>query len=118
MDYKLYKIVGNKFVAAVPLVNPEEVVTGEAVEFHYWDKDLDADIMKTSIKGTAYALFYLDGDKLMLDTGPLPPAELMPPATALRAKMSAPLRLPKTSPTLSSATPLEISRATEKDASV
>jgi prepilin-type N-terminal cleavage/methylation domain-containing protein len=73
MDYKLYKIVNNKFVVAVPLVNPEEVVTGEAVEFHYWDKDLDASIMKTSIKGTAYALFYLDGDKLMLDTGPLPP---------------------------------------------
>jgi hypothetical protein len=73
MDYKLYKMVNNKFVTAVPLVNPEEVVTGEAVEFHYWDKDLDADIMKTSIKGTMYALFYLDDDKLMLDTGPLPP---------------------------------------------
>jgi prepilin-type N-terminal cleavage/methylation domain-containing protein len=73
MDYKLYKIVGGKFVPAVPLINPEEVVTGEAVEFHYWDTDLDAAIMKTSIKGTAYALFYIDGDKLMLDIGPLPP---------------------------------------------
>ncbi len=73
MDYKVYKIVGNKFVAAVPLVNPEEVVTGEAVEFHYWDDDLSAAYMKTNIKGTVYALFYLDGDKLMLDTGPYPP---------------------------------------------
>lgn len=73
MDYKLYKIVDDKFVVAVPLVNPEEVVTGKAVEFHYWDTDLGADIMKTSIKGTAYAFFYLNGDKLMLDTGPLPP---------------------------------------------
>ncbi len=73
MDYKLYKIVGNEFVVAVPQVNPEEVVTGEAIEFHYWDEDLDASVMKTSITGTAYAFFYLDGDKLMLDTGPFPP---------------------------------------------
>jgi hypothetical protein len=73
MDYKVYKIVGDKFVQAVPIVSPEEVVTGEAVEFHYWDQDLDADILKIDVKGTAYALFYLDGDKLMLDTGSYPP---------------------------------------------
>jgi hypothetical protein len=73
MDYKVYKITGEKFMQAVPVANPEEVVIGEAVEFHYWDDDLSAAYMKTNIKGTAYALFYLDGDKLMLDTGPYPP---------------------------------------------
>jgi hypothetical protein len=73
MDYKVYKIVGNKFVQAVPVANPVEVVTGEAVEFHYWNRDLEAGFMKTSVTGNAYALFYLDGDKLMLDTGQYPP---------------------------------------------
>jgi hypothetical protein len=73
MDYKVYKILGNRFTQATPVTDPEEVVSGEAVEFHYWKDDLDASVMKTEIKGTAYALFYLDGDKLMLDTGPCPP---------------------------------------------
>jgi hypothetical protein len=73
MDYKVYKVVGDKFVQAVPVAEPEEVVTGEAVEFHYWDEDLSAAYMKTAVKGTMYALFYLDEDKLMLDTGPYPP---------------------------------------------
>jgi hypothetical protein len=73
MDYKVYKIIGGKFVQATPVAKPEEVVTGEAVEFHYWKDPLDASVMKTSITGTAYALFYLDDDKLMLDTGDYPP---------------------------------------------
>jgi hypothetical protein len=73
MDYKVYKEFGGKLVQAVPEHDPEEVVTGEAVEFHYWDDDLKAAFMKTNIKGNMYALFYLDGDKLMLDTGPYPP---------------------------------------------
>jgi len=76
MDYKIYKIVDNKFTQVVPTKDPEEVVSGEAVEFHYWNKDLSADYMKTSITGTSYALFYLDGDKLMLDTGPYPPGAI------------------------------------------
>jgi hypothetical protein len=73
MDYKIYKISDNKFTQVTPVADPEEVLKGEAVEFHYWKDDLDASVMKTDIKGTAYALFYLDGDKLMLDTGPYPP---------------------------------------------
>jgi hypothetical protein len=73
MDYKVYKVVDNKFVQALPVAKPEEVVKGEAVEFHYWDTDLDAAILKTTIKGTMYALFYLEGNKLMLDIGPYPP---------------------------------------------
>ncbi len=73
MDYALYEISGGKFERLLPVTDPEEVVTGQAVEFHYWDTDLNDDIMNTSITGTAYALFYLDGDKLMLDLGPYPP---------------------------------------------
>jgi prepilin-type N-terminal cleavage/methylation domain-containing protein len=73
MDYTLYEINGGKFTQAMPSTDPEEVVTGQAIEFHYWDTELNDSIMNTSITGTAYALFYLDGDKLMLNLGPCPP---------------------------------------------
>ncbi len=73
MDYTLYEIKAGQFERLPPPANPEEVVTGQAVEFHYWDTELNSAIMSTSITGTAYALFYLDGDKLMLDLGPYPP---------------------------------------------
>ena len=73
VDYTLYSVSSNKFEPVVPVGNPEQAVTGEAVEFHYWDTELDTAIMDTSITGTAYALFYLDGNKLMLDFGPYPP---------------------------------------------
>jgi type II secretory pathway pseudopilin PulG len=73
MDYTLYEIVAGRFDRVPPPANPEEVVTGQAVEFHYWDTELNNAIMNISITGTAYALFYLDDDKLMLDLGPYPP---------------------------------------------
>jgi type II secretory pathway pseudopilin PulG len=73
MDYTLYEIVAGRFQKLPPPANPEEVVTGQAVEFHYWDTELNSTIMNISITGTAYALFYLDDDKLMLDLGPYPP---------------------------------------------
>jgi len=72
-DYTLYEIKAGKFDRLPPPATPEEVVTGQAVEFHYWDTELNGAIMNTAITGTAYALFYLDGDKLMLDLGPYPP---------------------------------------------
>jgi prepilin-type N-terminal cleavage/methylation domain-containing protein len=72
-NYALYEVSGEQF-EQVPLpTNPEQVITGQAVEFRYWDGDLSTDIMDTSITATAYALFYLEGDKLMLDLGPYPP---------------------------------------------
>lgn len=73
MDYTLYRISGTNFERVVPSSDPEEVVTGQAVEFHYWDTDLDSSIMNTSVTGTAYALFYYEDNKLMLDLGPYPP---------------------------------------------
>jgi len=73
VDYKLYEISSGHFGPVLPPDDPEDVVTGQAVEFHFWDVELGASIMDVSITGTAYALYYLDGDKLMLDIGPYPP---------------------------------------------
>ncbi len=71
-DYKLYTIAAGRFYPVVP-VNPEEVVVGQAVEFHYWDIELDDSLMDTSKKSTAYVLMYLEGNKLKADYGPCPP---------------------------------------------
>ncbi len=73
MDYTLYTISSGKFLPLLAPVDPEQVVLGQAVEFHYWDTELDSALMDPAVTGTAYALFYLDGDKLMLDLGPYPP---------------------------------------------
>jgi len=78
LAYTIYKIDGGTFEPAVPITSdPEEVVSGDAVEFRYWDVGFDKtdtqnllDVTKTA---TAYALFYLDGDKLKVDYGPYPP---------------------------------------------
>jgi prepilin-type N-terminal cleavage/methylation domain-containing protein len=75
-DYKIYEVLdGPRFFPAAAPANPDEVITGQAVEFHYWDKELEdhPEIMDTSISGTAYALFYLDGNKLKLDIGDCQP---------------------------------------------
>jgi type II secretory pathway pseudopilin PulG len=74
LDYKLYNLNDSRFISVALPDKPGDVVEGEAVEFHYWaDEKLNSDIMDTSIKGNTYALFYLEDDKLMLDTGPYPP---------------------------------------------
>ena len=78
IDYTIYDISGSTFTAAVAqTANPEEVVSGDAVEFRYWDVELDASdshqLMDVTKTATAYALFYLDDDKLKIDYGPYPP---------------------------------------------
>jgi hypothetical protein len=78
LNYFIYKVNGGNFTPALPQTsNPEEVVSGDAVEFRYWDVELDKtdslgliDVEKIA---TAYALFYLDGDRLKVDYGPYPP---------------------------------------------
>ncbi len=78
LNYVIYNISGNTFTPAAPQgTEPEEVVSGDAAEFRYWDVELDAtdshgllDVTKTA---TAYALFYIDGDRLKVDYGPYPP---------------------------------------------
>jgi prepilin-type N-terminal cleavage/methylation domain-containing protein len=78
LNYTIYNVTGGTFTPAVPQTsNPQEVVFGDAVEFRYWDVELDVgdphglmDVKKTA---TAYALFYLDGNRLKVDYGPCPP---------------------------------------------
>jgi hypothetical protein len=76
MDYRLYRVDGSTYTRVVPSGSPEEVVTGQAIEFRYWDTELDAAIMTPDVNATAYALFYLDGRNLKVDYGPYdPPGE-------------------------------------------
>jgi hypothetical protein len=76
MDYCIYEVTGDNFEKVLPSIEPEEILTGQAVEFHYWDTGLDADLMNPATTGTAYALFYLDGGQLKVDFGPYdPPGE-------------------------------------------
>jgi hypothetical protein len=78
LGYTIYEVNGGTFTPAVPVTsNPEEVVSGDAVEFRYWDVGLDStdssDLMDPAKTATAYALFYLEGDALKVDYGPYPP---------------------------------------------
>lgn len=78
LSYQIYKYGGGSFLPALPqTTDPEEVVSGDAVEFRYWDVALDEEdsynLMDTTKKATAYALFYIDGDKLKVDYGPYLP---------------------------------------------
>jgi hypothetical protein len=78
LNYKIYKAYGDAFLPALSQTSdPQEVVSGDAVEFRYWDVALDEtdsyNLMDTTKKATAYALFYIDGDKLKVDYGPYPP---------------------------------------------
>ena len=78
LDYTIYDITDGVFTPALPqTTDPEEVVSGDAVEFRYWDVELDPDdtyqLMDVTKTATAYAIFYIDGDKLKVDYGPYPP---------------------------------------------
>jgi len=78
LGYIIYDVTGGIFTPAEPETsNPEEVISGDAVEFRYWDVEFDKtdshklmDVTKTA---TAYALFYVDGDQLKVDRGLYPP---------------------------------------------
>jgi hypothetical protein len=77
-DYHVYKLSsGGAYIQVPPPASdPTSVVTGDAVEFRYWDVPLSATIMDTTKKATAYRFFYLSGNKLMVDQGPYPPGAL------------------------------------------
>ncbi len=69
---------GSTFVPAVSATpSVETVVSGDAVEFRYWDVELDSsdsqNLMDFSKTATAYALFYLQNKKLKVDYGQYPP---------------------------------------------
>ena len=78
LGYTIYKKKGETFVPALPQTSdPQEVVSGDAVEFRYWDVGLDKadsyNLMDVNKMATAYAFFYLDGGQLKVDYGPYPP---------------------------------------------
>lgn len=78
LDYTIYNVNGGVFTPAVPhTANPQEVVSGNAVEFRYWDVEFDAsdsqNLMNVTKTATAYALFYLDDTTLKVDYGAYPP---------------------------------------------
>jgi hypothetical protein len=82
LSYQIYKVSGSTFVPALPQAGgTQEVVSGDAVEFRYWDVTLDEtdshDLMNNSRKATAYALFYVDDKKLKVDYGPYPPGAVL-----------------------------------------
>jgi hypothetical protein len=77
-NYSLYNISGSSFVpvtSSTPAV--ETVVDANAVEFRYWDVELDSgdtqDLMDFAKTATAYALFYVQNGKLKVDYGAYPP---------------------------------------------
>jgi len=78
LNYTLYKINHGTFTPALPQTSaPEEVVSGDAVEFRYWDVELGTDdshnLLDTTKTATAYALFYVDSNELKVDYGLYPP---------------------------------------------
>jgi len=82
LGYTIYNVNGNTFTPAVPKTSSlQEVVSGDAVEFRYWNVELDktdsyelVDVTKTA---TVYALFYLAGNQLKVDYGPYPPGAIL-----------------------------------------
>jgi prepilin-type N-terminal cleavage/methylation domain-containing protein len=78
ISYVIYNINGDTFTPVVPNPTPpQQVVSGNAVEFRYWDVELDATdshrVMDVTKPATAYALFYISGGQLKVDYGPYPP---------------------------------------------
>jgi len=80
LNYRIYEISGSTFTPAVAQESDEEVVSGDAVEFRYWDVALDQadsyNLMNVAKTATAYALFYLEDGQLKLDHGPYPPGAI------------------------------------------
>jgi hypothetical protein len=78
-NYVVYTNTSGSVFAPATSATPsaETVVSGDAVEFRYWDVELDSsdseDLMDFSKTATVYALFYLQNGKLKVDYGAYPP---------------------------------------------
>ena len=68
-DYYVYQVAGSTFTRVTPVANPEEILTGQAVEFRYWSTDLTAAMLTSTSVADCYALFYLDNGQFKLDLG-------------------------------------------------
>jgi|GEM_PF-552521 len=77
LGYIIYTAKGGTYSPAKPQTSDREVVRGDAVEFRYWDVELDESdshqLMDVTKQGTAYAFFYLKDGQLKVDYGPYPP---------------------------------------------
>ncbi len=79
--YILYHAEGGLFTPVAPDASRnDQVLSGNAIEFRYWDVPLNPSdshrIMDSNVTATAYALFYLDGGQLKVDYGPYPPGAI------------------------------------------
>ena len=74
-DYYVYQVASSTFTAPpVNPLDPDEILTGQAVEFRYWSTDLTAAMLTPTSVADCYALFYLDNGQpgniqLKLDLG-------------------------------------------------
>ena len=74
-DYYVYQVAGATFTTPpVNPLDPDEILTGQAVEFRYWSTDLDDAMLTPTSVADRYALFYLDNSQpsnvqLKLDLG-------------------------------------------------
>ncbi len=78
ISYVIYNINGNTFTPVLPNpAIPQQTVSGNAVEFRYWNVELDQTdshkVIDVEKPATAYALFYISGGQLKVDYGPYPP---------------------------------------------
>lgn len=82
-SYHLYTKSSGRFYPAVPqTANPQENISGDAVELRYWDVPLDKNdshnLLDSSKLATAYAFFYIDDEKnLKVDYGSYPPGAVI-----------------------------------------
>ena len=88
LNYTIYDVTSSTFTPALAVgTDSDEVVFGDAVQFCYWDVELDStdtyDLMDPMKTATAYALFYIEDDKLKVDYGPYPPGGVPSGATVL-----------------------------------
>jgi prepilin-type N-terminal cleavage/methylation domain-containing protein len=72
-DYYVYSVAGTgsntTYTQVKPVANPEENLTGQAVEFRYWSHDLTAAMLSATSVADSYALFYIDSNQLKVDFG-------------------------------------------------
>lgn len=78
VGYTIYTAaINGTFEPAEPQTADEEVVAGDAVEFRFWDVELDQgdshELIDVTKLATAYAFFYIADDTLKVDYGPYPP---------------------------------------------
>lgn len=74
----VYAVKGSYFRPVSPKTkNLQEIISGDAIEFRFWDVALDKgdthNLMDATKVATAYKLFYVDAGVLKVDYGPYPP---------------------------------------------